>query len=79
MNTKNNKKKRNRNMNTRNSLTASRGKVVWKWWPGGEGIRQGTCLGDAWNGTMVWGWTVGWQVGLEEGRVKGKIGTSVVK
>ena len=27
----------------------------------------------------VWGWTVGWWVGLEEGRVKGKIGTSVVK
>ena len=79
MNTKNNKQNRNRIMYTRNSLTASRGKVVWKWWWGGEGIRQRTCLSDPWYGTTVWGWTVGWQVGLEEGRVKGKIGTSVVK
>ena len=79
MNTKNNKQNRNRNMYTRNSLTASWGKGVWKWWRGGEGIRQRTCLSDPWNGTTVWGWTVGWWVGLEEGRVNGKIGTSVVK
>ena len=79
MNTKNNKQNRNRIMYTRNSLTASRGKVVWKWWRGGEGIRQRTCLSDPWNGTTVWGWTVGWQVGQEEGRGKGKIATTIVK
>ena len=79
INTKTNKQNRYRIIYTRNSLKAWRGKVVWKWWRGGEGIRQRTCLSDPWNGTRVWGWTVGWQDGLEEGRVKGKIGTSVLK
>ena len=73
MNTKNNKKKRNRNMYARNSLTASRGNGLWKWWWGGEGIRQGTCLGDPWNRMWVWGWTVEWQVGLEEEGWKEKL------
>ena len=66
-------------METGNRLSAFRGDGGGKCCRGGEGIIQRTCLSDPWTWTTGWSWTVGWRVGHEKGRVKGKIGTSVVK
>ena len=60
-------------METRNRLTAARGKGGrGEWWKEGEGISQRTCMNDPWTWTTVWGWMVGALGGWDGGGQRGK-------